>query len=48
MSKHDHTQSHGATIDKDMSPFSLKRANYQNFCHEIIPIIKVIIRQLQH
>lgn len=30
MSKHDHTQSHAASINKDMSPFSLKRANYQN------------------
>ena len=50
MSKHDHTQTHGATINKDMSPFSLKTANYQNLkrYHEIILIIKVIIRQLQH
>lgn len=50
MSNHDHTQTHGATINKDMSPFSLKTANYQNLkrYHEIILIIKVIIRQLQH
>lgn len=29
MSKHDHTQTHAVTINKDMSPFSLKIANYQ-------------------